>query len=377
MSNKLITVATLDQFSQAERIKGLLESANIDSYILDHGLTVEDALQLEKQVELQVREDDVPGALEIIGDVNNSERPDPKTFNMVRLIKKIMVPVDFTASSLNAACYAAHVAHQKNAEITIIHVYFNPVTNPVSYDHFYSFPANVSETFNEIIDHAAELMKEFMAKLQNYLQEHELSDIHFKTKLIGGIVEEVVPEFTESGNFDLIILGIRQKDTIENWFGSFMTEIINKSIVPVLAIPGKATYRESMYKRIMYATNFDKSDSLAINELIKIAMPLETHISVVHIDETSSNPFINYDLAHFAAKDAENIEKVKMDFDLIVNKNKARGIENYIIDHQIDILSVNSHKRNIITSLFNPSLAKELLFRLEIPMLIFHAKTTS
>jgi len=61
-----------------------------------------------------------------------------------------------------------------------------------------------------------------------------------------------------------------------------------------------------------------------------------------------------------------------MDFDLIVNKNRSRGIENYIIDKKIDVIAITSRKRNIITSLFRPSLTKELLFRLEIPMLIFH-----
>jgi hypothetical protein len=64
---------------------------------------------------------------------------------------------------------------------------------------------------------------------------------------------------------------------------------------------------------------------------------------------------------------------VKMDFDLIVNKNRAHGIEKYIIDKEIDIIAVTSHKRNIITSLLKPSLTKELLFRLSIPMLIFHS----
>ena len=124
----------------------------------------------------------------------------------------------------------------------------------------------------------------------------------------------------------------------------------------------------------MYATNFDKSDGNAIRELIKIARPLETHISVVHIDDTNDNPFINYDLAHFKEKFVGDTDQVSMSFDLIVSKNLARGIENYISQHEIDIISVTSHKRNLITSLFRPSLTKELLFRLDIPMLIFHAK---
>ena len=142
--------------------------------------------------------------------------------------------------------------------------------------------------------------------------------------------------------------------------------------MPVLAIPGNASYKKSMFKRLMYATNFDKSDGIAIQKLIEIAMPLETHINIVHIDETSNNPFLNYDLAHFKEKYIGYIGNTEMDFDLIVNKSRARGIENFITEKEIDIIAVTSHKRNIITSLFKPSLTKELLFSLEIPMLIFH-----
>lgn len=289
------------------------------------------------------------------------------------MITKILVPIDFSSYSLNAAFYAAHVAKQKDAEITLIHVYFNPVTNPFSYDHFYSFPVNVAETLTEIVENANKLMLEFKDKLNIYLTDHELSDITLKTELIGGIAEEAILDIIEADGYDLMIVGIRGKEASENWFGTFMTEIINKSRIPVMAIPGQASYKKLMYKRLMYATNFDKSDGEAIRRLIEIASPLETHISVVHIDEASDNPFVNYDLSHFKEKYVGNVVKVMMDFDLIVNKNKARGIENYIIDKEIDILSVTSHKRNIITSLFKPSLTKELLFKLGIPMLIFHS----
>jgi len=374
MSNKLITVAILEQLSQADMVKDLLDSAGIESYIPDHGISVEEATQLEKYIEIQVIENDVSKALEIIGSLNITTDTQPEKLTSIhKTIKKILVPVDFSAYSLNAACYAAHVARQKGAEITLVHVYFNPVTNPVSYDHFYSFPANIAETLNEIVENATELMCEFRNKLNTYLVEHDLTTIRLKSEIIGGVAEEAFLDFAETDRYDLVIVGIRGKGTTENWFGSFMIEIINKAIIPVLAIPGQATYKESMFKRLMYATNFDKSDGEAIRELIKIALPLETHISVVHIDETTDNPFINYDLAHFKEKYVGDIEQLKMDFDLIVNKNRARGIEDYIIDHQIDIIAVTSHKRNIITSLIKPSLTKELLLRLEIPMLVFHS----
>ena len=373
MTNKLITVATLEHINQASLINEWLESAGIESYLLDHGISVEAASQLEGQIELQVCEADAPKALEIIGSM--SEKPKNQFLvNEVKFIRKILLPVDFSEESLNAACYALHVAKQKGAEITLIHVYFNPVTDPVACDHFYAFPTSIAETLNEIIGNANDMMKEFREKLNSYIMVHGISDIPLNTELIGGIAEDAVLDFAAIGKYDMLIVGVRRKKVSENWLGAFITEIINKARIPVLAIPENTSYKESIFKRVMYATNFDKSDGSAIRELVKIARPLETHISIVHIDDTADNPFVNYDLAHFKEKYIGEIDQVSMDFDLIVNKNLSRGIENYIADHQIDILSVIHHKRNLITALFRPSLTKELLFRLEIPILIFHAK---
>jgi nucleotide-binding universal stress UspA family protein len=375
MSNKLVTVATLEHINQASMMKDWLDSAGIESSILDHGISVEAAARLEGQVELQVFETDVSKALEVIENGVIVEEPKLKSKAIeIQLIKKILVPVDFSSYSLNASCYAAQVAKQKGAEVTLVHVYFNPITNPISYDHFYSFPANVAETLGEIVENAEQLMREFSGKLKEYMDRNELSTILLRTEIIGGIAEEAILDYAEAGNYDMMVVGIRSKDSSENWFGSFMTEIINKSNMPVLAIPGNASYKKSMFKRLMYATNFDKSDGIAIQKLIEIAMPLETHINIVHIDETSDNPFLNYDLAHFKEKYIGNNDNTEMEFDLIVNKSRARGIENFINEKEIDIIAVTSRKRNIITSLFKPSLTKELLFSLEIPMLIFHPK---
>jgi len=374
MTNKLITLATLEHINQASMMKDWLSSAGIESYILDHGISLEAATQMEGQVELQVNEPDAEKALEIIGNMGSATILESENYIAKnQLIKKILVPVDFSSYSLNASCYAAHVAMQKGAEISLVHVYFNPVMDPISSDHFYAFPANIAETLNEIIDNARKQMDDFGENLKSYLKQYEISNISIKEELIGGIAEEAVLDFAVTGGFDLLIVGVRGKSSAESWLGSFMTDIINKSPIPVLAVPGNTSYKKTMFKRLMYATNFDKSDGMAIRELIKIARPLETHISVVHIDDTTDNPFINYDLAHFKEKYVGDNVNVEMDFDLIVNKNLAKGIENYIIEFQIDIISVTSHKRNLITALLKPSLTKELLFRLDIPMLIFHS----
>ncbi len=374
MKNKLITIAILENLTEANRMKTLLDAAGISCYLPEHELNVENASSYTGQVELQVCENDAGSALELIGKVGSDDEKNSGSLETIDpLINKIVVPIDFSPSSLNAAIYASHVAKQKGADITLVHAYFNPVTNPVSYDHFYAFPANVGETLTEIIAAAGDMMREFMAKLNGYLTDQQLLSVNIRTEIVGGIAEEAILDFALEGDFDLMILGVIHRTANESYFGSFMTEIIKQSSIPVLAIPSDATYKDSMFKKLMYATNFEKSDGTAIRRLIGISLPLESHIYIVHIDDTKDNPFINYDLAHFKEKYIGSGDQVKMDFDLIVNKNLAKGIEDYIAEKEIDILAVTSHKRNLLTALFLPSLTKELLFKLKIPMLIFHA----
>ena len=98
MSNKLVTIATLEHINQASMMKGWLDSEGIESYILDHGLSIEAAAQLEGQIELQVCEVDVSKALEIIEQGNIAEEPKTKSSVIeIQLINKILVPVDFSS----------------------------------------------------------------------------------------------------------------------------------------------------------------------------------------------------------------------------------------------------------------------------------------
>lgn len=374
MKEKLITVARFGYLHRAYLIKGWLDSAGIESCIVNHGLSYVIRTQAENQIELQVKEEDVAQALDIIDTVSKKYGPEfQEPDQMISSIKNILVPIDFSKYSANAAQYAVHVAKQKNARITLVHAYFNPVTNPLCYDNFYTFPSNVADALREIEENANEKMKDLLDKLNEYMKEKHIEGVYPTSKLIGGIAEEAILEFAENGQYDLIILGSRGRALSDYWFGSFTLNIMEKAKIPVLAIPEEAHYKETNYKRLMYATDFDKSDGVAIRKLLNIARPLDVQIFVVHIDVTSENPFINYDLDHFKDKYIGKLEAVDMKFDLIKNSNLIKGIENYIADKEVDILAVTTHKRNLITSLLRPSIAKELLFEIHIPLLVFHS----
>ena len=47
--------------------------------------------------------------------------------------------------------------------------------------------------------------------------------------------------------------------------------------------------------------------------------------------------------------------------------------DKFIHENNIDIISLTTHKRNIFARLFNPSIARKMVFHTETPMLVFHA----
>ncbi|MDP2113854.1 MAG: universal stress protein, partial [Bacteroidota bacterium] len=58
---------------------------------------------------------------------------------------------------------------------------------------------------------------------------------------------------------------------------------------------------------------------------------------------------------------------------LIHNKNLPEAIDHFIQENQIDVLALTTHRRNMFTMLFNPSIARKLVLHTRTPLLIFHA----
>ena len=49
-----------------------------------------------------------------------------------------------------------------------------------------------------------------------------------------------------------------------------------------------------------------------------------------------------------------------------------KGLEQYIKDNQIDIIALTSYKRNIFARLFNPSIARKMIFHSDTPLLVMN-----
>jgi nucleotide-binding universal stress UspA family protein len=66
------------------------------------------------------------------------------------------------------------------------------------------------------------------------------------------------------------------------------------------------------------------------------------------------------------------VPKVKVKCDIIEAKTSEKVIIDYIEKNQINLVALTRHKRGLLYKLFNPSLAKRMIYHSEVPVLLFH-----
>ncbi|MGZ4117599.1 MAG: universal stress protein, partial [Bacteroidia bacterium] len=146
-------------------------------------------------------------------------------------IKRILVPVDFSETSMEALNHAIYLAKITKASITMINVTetVQPVVVPVDYPIAYSY--NI-ETFEKAaITHS----KQHLKKLTDKIKKKDNISISF-VATIGWVKDEII-ETAKRIKADIIIMGTHGvKGFREFIMGSNTFRVVNESQCPVLSI---------------------------------------------------------------------------------------------------------------------------------------------
>jgi hypothetical protein len=65
--------------------------------------------------------------------------------------------------------------------------------------------------------------------------------------------------------------------------------------------------------------------------------------------------------------------KTQVTYSFIHQKNLLEDLDNLVREKSINIISLTSHRRNLIEKLFKPNLPKKLFYHSGIPLLVFHS----
>jgi nucleotide-binding universal stress UspA family protein len=371
MNDRLVTIA-IHSYSRAEILKERLNAEGIDCYLKNVNVVYS---AVPGGVEVRVNEKDMEQALRIIEKVSEEYRNEDNAQKVEPTkVQRILVPVDFSEYSKNACRYALGLAEKLDAEIKLLHVYYNPIVNSMPMTDTYYYQVNLDEIIRDIELRAKKQMDRFYNEIKQYADNQGLKNITIDYALVRGITHEEIIQKSEDYDPDVIIIGTRGSgEKPGDLIGGVTYKIIEKTKVPVLAIPEESEFQGIGNVNIMYVTDFDESDYTSIRKLMNIMKPFNIRVYCVHLSTPDTNEYDKVKMDTFKEYIQTEYENQTFECDLIEKKDFLAGIQEFIEGKSIDIISLVTHKRSLLEKIFNPSRAKKLLFHTNIPLLVFHA----
>jgi nucleotide-binding universal stress UspA family protein len=275
-------------------------------------------------------------------------------------MKKILVPVDFSANSKSAVRFAVHWASLQKLELVFIHVLH--ILRPIRWsDSYFAKFADEEEKF------CRTKFEKFIAGIYKNLAAKTGRP---SIVIIKGISADIAILDYCSKNHDIeyICISTRGAGKFNKIFGTNTGNLITHSEVPVIAIP--KSYKVADIKSVLYASDFHNYPE-ELNKVIGFALPLKASIEVLHFTWPGEIAFDENTIEGFFKNRYKyglkvHFEKTDASLSLVEHIQKEIKVKKPSV-----LIMFTNQKRTIFQKLFLSSKAEELSFQLKIPLLVF------
>ena len=373
MEEKLVTLAILT-YSKAQILKNVLENEGIEAYI--HNVNLIQPI-ISSGVRIRIKESDLPRALKIIessawlaDEVIKEETPQTEHRS-----RKILIPVDFSGYSLKACEFGFNFANEIHAEVVLMHVYFSPIYMPsLQYaTEGYGIPIERELGIKSMLEEIHNQLNKLTEEIKSRITNGKMPDAKYTCLLREGVPEEEILHYARTERPLMIVMGTRGQGEKElDLIGSVTAEIIERSPTFVYAIPEHAQDKNfKEIKKVAFITNFDQRDLIAFDSLITTFQDYKFNISFVHLNTDEQRRTWNeIKLAGIKEYFKKQYPQLDICYNVVTEDHLLTNLDDYVKEEQIDVLCITNYKRNIFARLFNPSIARKMIFHSNTPILI-------
>lgn len=373
MEDKLITLAILT-YSKAQILQSVLENEGIESYI--HNVNLIQPV-ISSGVRVRIKKSDLPQALKIIessswlsSEILQEESPEPAKASHV------LIPIDFSAYSLKACDFGFRVAAKMQVEVVLLHVHFTPIYIPslqYSTDHYGIPPIENSASIRSVIETIHKELDDLVKVIDKKIEDGIYPKVKYTCMLREGVPEEEILSYARHEKPLIIVMGTRgehQKDL--ELIGSVTAEVIERSPVFVYAIPEQAPSKsiEDIHKVALF-TSFDQRDLIAFDSLITTFKDNHFEVTFIHINSHEQKRTWNeITLAGIKEYFKKQYPQLEFNYLTVDEEHLLNNLDQFVQENKIDVICTSNYKRNIFARLFNPSIARKMLFHANTPLLV-------
>ena len=281
-------------------------------------------------------------------------------------IANILVPLDFSESSLNALETAIAIAKQQKAKITLLNV--------VDSSFMFGFKGvyYISEkTIDSIIDVSERMLNPIMQKLN---EEHGLcSTMEVKV----GLVPQCIARAASKNDVDLIIMGTHGTSGVRKYFlGSIAQNVIKISSCPVLTIPSNQKWLN--FNKILFPIRPIRGAIEKYDFLQKLIAPTSASIDILILASTfdeKEKELLKGLVKKLKTKVAR--DKIKISGSLKVGKKMSGSVLKASKSIEADMIVVTSNISSDFKQFFIGPFEQRIVNHATIPVLSVKAKLTN
>lgn len=276
----------------------------------------------------------------------------------MKTISKITLLTDFSEVSGYATTYALQIAKLANAKVQIMHVINTPVD-------WVKIPLKNEKLYPET---KAEIgMAKF--KLNELAKGFGSQGVDAKPSVVYNLGVEDIAGHIKTSDTDLIIMGAHgQKGANALNIGSNTNKVLRNVAAPTLVV--KTDPKDVPVKNIVFASTFEEDQKPAFKKVEIVAKLFEADLHLLNINTPFNfNETAEMDkrLNHFC-NECETACKRQ-----VYNAtNEVRGINYFLENNKMDMLSIVTSGKSGFMQIFSPSLTESLVNQLDIPILSIH-----
>lgn len=369
MEDTLVTVA-IHTYEKAQILRSVLEAHGIEVFMQDVN-PILPAMSFGMRV--KIRQSDLSKALSIIENMKNSDTEDTTSENH----KVLLLPVDFSDYSIKLCKFGFRLAEKLNLKAILFHTYTINKTMIGSLGEAYVTKKN-GDNKQSAEKKANENLKLLSEKLEEKINNNEIPRISYRCVLREGIPEEQIIEYADTIKPYAIIMGTRGcSQNALNIIGSVTAEVMERSNFPVFTVPECSPLSIDSVRNIACSTNFEDGDLKIYDNVLKIIeknkSPEELTLHFIHYDSDDDN-WAEIKLRGMKDHFQNRYPNLKIESHLLKGNDLLSAYDKFIRDNNIDVISLTTHKRNLLKRMFNPSVARKIVFHTNTPMMVFHIR---
>lgn len=271
-------------------------------------------------------------------------------------MKTFLVPVDFSATSVNAAEYAVALTKEIPGVDIILYNVYSAI----------SFAA-----LTEKEEGSRKMITEReLKKLKRKLDASDTQNISFESDE-GSFVENI-EKYVLSNHIDMVIMGITGSSRIKQVFmGTNTLNVIRHVNAPVMIIPPKAKFKG--INNVLFVSDFkDVGRTTPFDSLQKLLDFFKPKLNILNVDSEHYIELTDeYKIERRAMED--KLGSYNPEFSFLRAYDFLDGINEFLEAKEIDAIITVPRRHNFMSQLFKTSHTKKLAYHSHVPIIAMHS----